>query len=145
MPNGRATTPATAADPTDTGRDAKEPSAQDSTESKPIGAVVSTAMTPAAALKRHIDWLEYALGAARAEESRRADRLEKASKANREKRTKRLADVREEIDELSALLRGIRELEARAARANPRRRPGTTRAITKASPGRSRSAAAAGA
>jgi hypothetical protein len=74
----------------------------------------SRQMTPAAALERHIEWLEYALGAARSEETARARRLERASKKNREKRTARLAEVRDEVAELSALLDGIRDLQARA-------------------------------
>lgn len=84
-------------------------------------------MTPAAALKRHLDWLDYALGAARAEETWRAGRLEKASKSNRDKRIQRLAEVREEIEELTALLLGIRDLEARAAAPGPAAKAPATR------------------
>ena len=74
------------------------------------------AMTPAAALRRHVDWLEFALAAARSEETWRAARLDKATKKNREKRMARIAEVREEIEELAALLEAIRGLRARGAR-----------------------------
>jgi hypothetical protein len=74
------------------------------------------AMTPAAALSRHVDWLEFALAAARSEETWRAARLDKATKKNREKRMARIAEVREEIEELAALLEAIRGLRARGAR-----------------------------
>src|SRR3954453_2482827 len=60
-------------------------------------------MTPAAALARHIEWLQYALNAAEAEETRRALRLSKATKKNREKRSARLSEARDEIAELTAL------------------------------------------
>jgi len=84
------------------------------------------AITPAAALKRHVEWLEYALGAARAEEAARVGRLDTATKKNREKRTVRLAEVRDEVSELTALLQGIRDLQSGArARSGAR---GTTRA-----------------
>jgi len=73
-------------------------------------------MAPSAALARHIEWLEFALGAARSEETWRAARLEKATKRNRDKRTVRLEEVRDEISELSALLDGIRALQARSPR-----------------------------
>src|SRR5436309_11642170 len=77
-------------------------------------AVVSRngAMTPAAALARHLEWLEFALAAARSEEAWRTGRLEKATKKSRDKRTARLADVRDEIAELAALIAGIRGLQA---------------------------------
>src|SRR5690349_19991916 len=78
-------------------------------------------MTPAAALARHIEWLEYALGAARAEEGARADRVEKATKKNREKRGSRLAEARDEVGELIALLAGIRDLQAKARGARARK------------------------
>src|SRR3954470_21817762 len=71
-------------------------------------------LAPAAALARHIEWLEYALNAAQAEETLRAVRLEKAKKKNREKRWPRLSEARDEIAELTALLEGIRELQARS-------------------------------
>ena len=82
------------------------------------------AMTPAAALSRHVDWLEFALAAARSEETWRAARLDKATKKNREKRLARIAEVRDEIEELAALLEAIKGLQARAAR---RSTPTTTR------------------
>lgn len=83
----------------------------------------SLAMTPAAALARHVEWLEFALGAATAEERWRRERLTKATKGNRAKRTDRLVEVAAEIEELTALLTGMRDLERRAAPATaPRRR-----------------------
>src|SRR5215212_1565257 len=39
----------------------------------------SGSLTPAAALKRHVEWLEFALAAARSEETYRSGRLEKAT------------------------------------------------------------------
>ena len=105
----------------------------------------SLAMTPAAALARHVEWLDFALEAATAEERWRRERLAKATKGNREKRTDRLAEVVAEIEELSALLSGIRDLERRAATApTPRRRgrpPGSKNGTGK----RSASAASAAA
>jgi hypothetical protein len=77
--------------------------------------VTTIAMTPDAALARHIEWLDFALDAATAEEGWRRERLAKASKGNRAKRTNRLAEVTAEIEELTALLAGIRQLQARAA------------------------------
>lgn len=71
-------------------------------------------MTPAAALARHLEWLEYALTAAREEEDRRRGRLDKATPKNRDKRAVRLAEVRAEVDELSALVQGIKDLQAAA-------------------------------
>src|SRR3954469_7044544 len=68
-------------------------------------------MTPSEALRRHIEWLEFALAAARSEETWRAGRLDKATKRNRDRRTTRLAEVRDEIEELSALLQAIRNLQ----------------------------------
>jgi len=68
-------------------------------------------MTPAAALARHLEWLEYALTAAREEEDRRRGRLDKATPKNRDKRAVRLAEVRAEVDELSALVQGIKDLQ----------------------------------
>lgn len=85
----------------------------------------SLAMTPAAALARHLEWLDFALGAATAEERWRRERLAKATKGNRAKRTDRLAEVVAEIEELTALVTGIRALERRAGpatAATPRRR-----------------------
>jgi len=66
----------------------------------------SLAMTPAAALARHVEWLDFALGAATAEERWRRERLTKATKGNRAKRTDRLAEVVAEIEELTALVTG---------------------------------------
>jgi hypothetical protein len=68
---------------------------------------------PAAAVARHLEWLEYALKAARDEESRRKGRLERATDKNRDKRTARLAEVRAEVRELDSLVVGIKELSAR--------------------------------
>lgn len=71
-------------------------------------------MTPAAALARHLEWLEYALAAARDEEVRRRDRLAKATNKNRDKRTARLAEVTAEVTELAALVEGIKSLQVQA-------------------------------
>ena len=92
-------------------------------------------MTPAAALARHVEWLEFALGAARSEEAWRVGRLERASKKNREKRTMRLGEVREEIAELSALVAAIRDLRARKARParSVAKRPATARPRSRSS------------
>ena len=78
-------------------------------------------MTPAAALARHIEWLEYALGAARAEQAARAVRVEKATRKNRDKRTNRLAEATDEVAELTALLAGIHDLQAKARGPRPRK------------------------
>jgi len=75
----------------------------------------STSMTPAAALARHLEWLEYALTAAREEEDRRRGRLDKATPKYRDKRAVRLAEVRAEVDELSALGARLRGALMRAA------------------------------
>ena len=72
-------------------------------------------MTPAAALARHLEWLEYALAAARDEEERRRDRLAGATNKNRDKRTARLAEVTAEVTELAALVEGIKSLQTQAA------------------------------
>jgi hypothetical protein len=98
------------------------------------------AMTPEAALARHIEWLEFALAAASSEETWRASRLEKATKKNLGKRTARLTDVRDEIAELSALLEAIHGLRRRAASASssataPRRRGRPPKSASAASPG----------
>lgn len=99
-------------------------------------------MTPAVAVTRHLEWLDYALAAARAEESWRRGRVAKAVKKNRSKREARLAEVVAEITELAALLAGLRDLQKRAGspksaatRSTPARR---TRAGT-AARGRRRS------
>jgi hypothetical protein len=108
------------------------------------GVVPAIVMTPAAALARHIEWLEFALGAATAEERWRRDRLAKADKGNRAKRTDRLADVLAEIDELTALLAGIRELQAAAPSIAPVRRRGRPPGSKTGTGRRSRTAAAGG-
>lgn len=43
---------------------------------------VPAAMTPAAAVTRHVEWLEFALAAARDEETRRRERLGRATDKN---------------------------------------------------------------
>jgi len=60
-------------------------------------AVSRGAITPALALARHVEWLDFALAAARSEETWRAARLKKATKKTLDKRTSRLAEVRDEI------------------------------------------------
>jgi len=95
-------------------------------------------MTPEAALGRHVEWLEFALAAARSEETWRVARLDKANKRNRDRRATRLDEVRDEIEELDALLVAIRELQARpaaaaaASSAAPKRRRGRPRKTTTA-------------
>lgn len=86
--------------------------------------------TPAAALARHVAWLEEALAMARDEETRRQGRLDRAKDKNRDKRTLRLDEVTAEVRELEALVTGIRNLQAKAA---GKRRTTTSRATT---PGR---------
>jgi hypothetical protein len=105
----------------------------------------ATSMTPAAALARHLEWLEYALAAAREEEDRRRGRLSKATSKNRDKRAARLAEVSSEVVELSALVQGIKSLQAAAARPKPaassrgaRRSSSAKPAATRKSPGRPR-------
>jgi hypothetical protein len=71
--------------------------------------------TPAAAVARHVEWLEYALAAARDEELRRRGRLDRATDKNRDKRVIRLAEVSAEIVELAALVRGIKDLQTAGA------------------------------
>jgi hypothetical protein len=73
------------------------------------------AITPALALARHVEWLDFALAAARSEETWRAARLKKATKKTLDKRTSRLAEVRDEIAELAALIKAIRGLKPSAA------------------------------
>jgi len=82
-------------------------------------------MSPTAAVARHLEWLEFALAAARDEEARRKGRLDKATSKNRDKRTVRLAEVSAEVVELSALVTGLKSLRgpgavARKAAAKPR-------------------------
>src|SRR5215210_1416203 len=88
------------------------------------------ATTPAAAVARHLEWLEYALEAARDEERRRQGRLERATDKNREKRIVRLGEVTAEIRELDALVKGLRELRAKAGAASAPARSGSPRATT---------------
>ncbi|HXU86276.1 MAG TPA: hypothetical protein VN773_10755, partial [Verrucomicrobiae bacterium] len=92
-------------------------------------------ITPEAALARHIEWLEFALAAARSEETWRAGRLDKATKKSRAKRTARLAEVRDEIAELGALIDGIRGLQTRGA---PRASARSSKSRATAKPGASR-------
>jgi hypothetical protein len=87
-------------------------------------------MTPTIALTRHLEWLEYALAAARAEEGWRRTRLGKASKSNLDKRETRLAEVLAEIAELSALILGLRDLQRRAASKPTSGRPSAPRKRT---------------
>ena len=82
-------------------------------------------MSPTAAVARHLEWLEFALAAARDEEARRKGRLDKATPKNREKRTVRLAEVSAEVVELAALVTGLKNLRgpgttARKSTAKPR-------------------------
>jgi hypothetical protein len=87
-------------------------------------------MTPTAAVARHLEWLEYALAAARDEETRRQGRLDKATPKNREKRIIRLAEVSAEVVELGALVTGLKGLQTKSA---PARKPrATARAKPKA-------------
>jgi hypothetical protein len=129
---------------------------------EPLATTVSTrstvsrgAITPALALARHVEWLDFALAAARSEETWRAARLKKATKKTLDKRTTRLAEVRDEIAELAALIQAIRGLKPSAASrstvgaAKPRAagaaKPRATgaRKRTAAAPKRSASASAA--
>jgi hypothetical protein len=71
-------------------------------------------MANATAVARHIEWLEFALAAARDEETRRRGRLERSTDKNRQKRTDRLAEVTAEVRELDALVKGLKDLQARA-------------------------------
>jgi len=98
-------------------------------------------MTPEAALARHVEWLEFALAAARSEETWRAGRLEKATKRNRDRRATRLVEVRDEIEELSALLAAIRDLQRGSAKPAATKPAAARRASVKAG-GTTRKAAA---
>jgi hypothetical protein len=82
-------------------------------------------MSPTAAVLRHLEWLEFALVAARDEELRRQGRLDRATDKNRDKRTVRLAEVTAEVLELTALVKGIKDLQAGAA--GPARKPRATK------------------
>jgi hypothetical protein len=86
-------------------------------------------MSPTAAVARHLEWLEFALAAARDEEARRKGRLDKATSKNRDKRTVRLAEVSAEVVELSALVTGLKNLRGPGAAPAPKRRA-TTRPST---------------
>ena len=79
-------------------------------------------MTPGVAVSRHLEWLDYALAAARAEETWRRGRLEKATRKNRSKRESRLAEVLAEIEELAALVIGLRVLRKGTSAKKPARR-----------------------
>ena len=102
--------------------DASSKSGGNASGAEPPATSVSTrraasggAITPAVALARHVEWLDFALAAARSEETWRAARLKKATKKTLDKRTSRLAEVRDEIAELSALIQAIRGLKPSAA------------------------------
>jgi len=82
-------------------------------------------MSPTAAVLRHLEWLEFALVAARDEELRRQGRLDRAADKNRDKRTVRLAEVTAEVLELAALVKGIKDLQAGTA--GPARKPRATK------------------
>jgi hypothetical protein len=82
-------------------------------------------MSPTAAVLRHLEWLEFALVAARDEELRRRGRLDRATDKNREKRVVRLAEVTAEVLELAALVKGIKDLQAGSA--GPARKPRATK------------------
>lgn len=92
-------------------------------------------MTPTAAVARHLEWLEFALAAARDEEVRRQGRVERATDKNRQKRTVRLAEVTAEVRELAALVTGLKDLQSKATR--------TATRSASAAAGRTRSSAAA--
>jgi DNA-binding protein HU-beta len=96
-----------------TNKGGKAAGAKRTSAAAPTRSTVSAAITPAAALARHIDWLEFALAAARSEEAWRVARLEKSTKKSRDKRTSRLAEVRSEIAELGALVVAIRGVTTR--------------------------------
>ncbi len=82
-------------------------------------------MSPTAAVARHLEWLEFALAAARDEEARRKGRLDKATSKNRDKRTVRLAEVSAEVVELSALVTGLKNLRGPGAAPATKRRTTT--------------------
>jgi hypothetical protein len=101
------------------------------------------AMTPAEAVVRHLEWLEFALAAAKAEESWRQGRLAKSTRKNHAKREDRLAEVVAEVIELTALLAGIRALNRRPGRkpATRSRRAGAGAAARSGAKTRTRKAA----
>jgi hypothetical protein len=87
-------------------------------------------MSPTAAVARHLEWLEFALAAARDEEARRKGRLDKATPKNRDKRTVRLAEVSAEVVELSALVTGLKNLRGPGATARkPAAKPRASAAL----------------
>jgi hypothetical protein len=113
-------------------------------EGDPMAKDDPAAMTPVAAVVRHVEWLEFALAAARDEEARRRERLGRANDKNREKRTIRLAEVTAEVRELGALVQGLKNLQAGPAAAS--RSTGTRRrskAPARKSTTRSKAAASA--
>ena len=91
-------------------------------------------MSPTAAVNRHLEWLEYALAAARDEETRRQGRLDKATTKNRDKRAVRLAEVSAEVTELNALVVGLKTLQARGTPATGKPRARRTTAAKTAAP-----------
>jgi hypothetical protein len=91
-------------------------------------------MSPTAAVDRHLEWLEYALAAARDEETRRQGRLDKATTKNRDKRAVRLAEVSAEVAELNALVVGLKTLQARGTPATRKPRARRATAARKAAP-----------
>lgn len=103
------------------------------------------AMTPVAAVARHLEWLEFALAAARDEETRRRERLGKATGKNREKRTVRLAEVTAEVRELAALVKGLKDLQVppAASRLGVRRGAGPAKRTTRATRAKSTAATTA--
>jgi hypothetical protein len=90
-------------------------------------------MSPAAALARHLEWLEYALAAARDEELRRQGRLDRATDKNRDKRAVRLAEVTAEVVELAALVKGMKDLQRPVAARKPRAPKRSTPAASRSS------------
>jgi hypothetical protein len=112
--------PASAAKPASASKPASAAKPASVASPAPSATPAAPGISPTDALARHLDWLDFALGAAKSEESWRKDRLAKATKKNRAKREARLTDVTAEIEELTALLAGIRELKARPARSTPR-------------------------
>ena len=137
MPASTTTDPSTAAVADATGPRSARSSETTAVSGNDTGSRV--AMTPAAALARHLEWLEFALAAARSEETWRAARLTRATKKSRDKRTLRLAEVRDEIAELSALVSAIRGLQPRRGRP-----PGSKNKKPAAPRGRPRTAAGSG-
>ncbi len=97
---------------------------------------VTAAMTPVAAVARHLEWLEFALAAARDEETRRRERLGKATNKNREKRTVRLAEVTAEVRELAALVTGLKSLKAPGSPSIRRARRTAAKSTAKPTPRR---------